>query len=176
MNKLTLLCILLIVLAFSTQQLPARNFRSMIKIPVAPKSDIVNPNVQILQNDVQQNNVRSFKSIDRQQVEKGIKEILASWNTNELSNYLVDNFQDKRLLLTSINRAVPRETKLRLLAVQGISTLEQSWLVNKKTNQRQLKNIVIATVELQIEFNDPFNGMVLLPHTSQFYLQIIESE
>ena len=171
MNKLTLLSILLIVLAFSTQQLAARNFRSMIKIPVAPKSDIVDPNIQVLKN-----NTQGFKPVDRQLVEKGIKEILASWNTNELSNYLVDNFQDKRLLLTSINRAVPRETKLRLLAVQGSSTLEQSWLVNKKTSQRQLKNIVIATVELQIEFNDPFNGMVLLPHTSQFYLQIIESE
>lgn len=171
MNLRTLMSVLLIAMAVSMQSLQARNFRSMIKIPVAPRSDIVNPEIQVLNH-----NVQAFRPVERQLVEKGIKAILASWNTNELSQYLVDNFQDKRLLLTTINRAVPRETKLRLLAVQGISTLEQSWLINKKNSQRQLKNIVIATVELQIEFNDPFNGMVLLPHTSQFYLQIIESE
>ena len=148
----------------------ARDFRSMVKIPVAPKHAVIDADMKEIMP------TSSLKAVDSALIEKSIREIVASWNSKDLSQYLADSFQDKNLLLTTIDRSVPRDATLRVLSIQGISPIEQSWSTNKKTRVKQLQTVVIATVELQLEFNDPFNGLIRLPHTSQFYLQVTESE
>lgn len=163
----TLLSFLLFITISST--LHARNFRNIVKIPVAPVGFIKNNN-SLITNRV------SFKQIDRRVIEDSIRKIVASWNNNNLSEYLVDNFQDKSLLLNTIRRIVPRDAKLRVLSVQAVSTLEQKKLKLKGSKKRKILSVVIATVKLQLEFNDLLNGFVRLPHTSQFYLQVTESE
>lgn len=147
--------------------LHARDFRNIIKIPVAPTGFV---------SDSVGTDRAKFKQIDQHLIEQSVRKIVASWNNNTLSEYLADNFQDKILLINTIRRSVPRDASLRVLSVQGVSTLEQKELKQQKDKNKQLQSIVIATVELQIEFSDPFNGFVRLPHTSQFYLQVTESE
>lgn len=149
----------------------ARDFRGFNKIPVAPKLADQSADLKVIQL-----NKNAIKTVDSRLIEKSIRKIVASWNTEELANYLDDAFQGKTLLLNIISREIPRDATLRLLAVQGMSTIEQKWSTNKKSHQRELRSVVIATVDLQLEFNDPFNGQVRLPHTSQFYLQVVETE
>jgi len=163
------LSIILLLMTLISSQLYARDFRRMIKIPVAPKG-------YTAQQALLSTNRASFQQIDRTLIEASIKKIVASWNNNSLSKYLVDNFQDKSLLLNTIRRSVPRDARLRVLSVQAVSTLEQKKIRVKNYKKKKRQSVVIATVELQLEFNDPFKGFVRLPHTSQFYLQVTESE
>ncbi|MCF6281276.1 MAG: hypothetical protein L3J28_03550 [Candidatus Polarisedimenticolaceae bacterium] len=156
---------LLLSLALA-QPTSARNFRDMIRIPVAPERMAVEASATLT----------SFSPVDRATIEKSIRKIVASWNGPDLAKYLAKNFQDKHLLLTTIQRSVPMDAKLRLISVHGISTLEQNNSLHPTTHARQRRSVVIATVDLQLEFNDPFKGLVKLPHSSQFYLQVVESE
>ncbi len=149
-----------------SQPASARNFREMIRIPVAPEKRAIEASTAAV----------SFSPVDSAAIEKSIRKIIASWNGPNLAAYLDNNFQDKNLLLTTIQRSVPMDAKLRLIAVHGISTLEQQILTNPSSQVRQRRSVVIATVDLQLEFNDPFKGLVKLPHSSQLYLQVMESE
>ena len=152
--------------------LHAREFRTFNKIPVAPKLSVTNSKLKTLA-PIQKT---AFKFVDSVLIEKSIRNIVASWNSEKLAHYLADTFQGKTLLLNVIRSDVPRDAVLRLLAVQSVSTIEQTLATDKVTKKRQLRSVVITTVDLQLEFNDPFNGFVRLPHTSQFYLQVVESE
>ncbi len=166
MKKINLITAGLLLSLTLSQPTSARNFRDMIRIPVAPEkmatevSTIAAP----------------FSPVDRATIEKSIQKIVASWNGPNLAAYLDKNFQDKSLLLTTIQRSVPMDAKLRLIAVHGITTLEQKVSTKPSSQVRQRRSVVIATVDLQLEFNDPFKGLVKLPHSSQFYLQVMESE
>ncbi len=148
------------------QPASARNFREMIRIPVAPEKRAMEISTA----------VAPFSQVDPATLEKSIRKIVASWNGPNLAAYLDKNFQDKSLLLTAIQRSVPLDAKLHLIAVHGISTLEQRVSTQPSSQVRQRRSVVIATVDLQLEFNDPFKGLVKLPHSSQFYLQVMESE
>jgi hypothetical protein len=146
----------------------ARSLRQMIKIPVAPKEAVAKESRSIPD--------KQFAPIDTAFVEASIRQIVKSWNGEGLAEYLDDNFQDKALLLSAIQRSVPMDAWLELLAVHNIHTLEQTRLPNRRLGQIggqiERQSVVVATVELQISFN----GQVKLPHTSQFYLQISEPE
>ena len=165
MKLINLTMTALLFTMFNIQVAQARDFRSLIKIPVAPQNIALNSTI----------NKKTFRPVDSALIEKHVRKIVSSWNRNDLSKYLSDTFQDKTLLINTIRRTVPRDASLRLLSVQGISTLQQSWDTNK-ARKKTLNSVVIATVDIQLEFNDPFQGLVKLPHTSQFYLQVTESE
>jgi hypothetical protein len=168
--KYLLITVFSLTMAYS-QLTIARDFRNINRIPVAPKLSPINSASNVI--PVKTNII---KRVDSAVINKAIKKIVANWNKAELTKYLAESFQGKTLLLNTIQRNIPRDAVLRLLAVQGISTIEQHWQTDKISHNRQLKSIVIATVDLQLEFNDPFNGFIRLPHTSQFYLQVLESE
>lgn len=156
-----------LLLSFAlSQPADARNFRDMIIIPVAPEK--MAREISSVPTE--------FSPVDQVTIEKSIRKIVASWNGPDLAKYLHNNFRDKNLLLTSIQSSVPMDAKLRLISVHGISTLEQNSSPHPTTHVRQRSSVVIATVDLQLEFNDPFKGIVKLPHSSQFYLQVVESE
>jgi len=160
-NLITVMMLLSLALSHSAS---ARDFREMNRIAVAPKGAATG----VLATPI--------SPVDYTTIEKAVRKIVDSWNGPNLARYLDKNFQDKTLLLTVIQRSVPMDAKLRLIAVHGISTLEEKVMNNPVSNARERQRVVIATVDLQLEFNDPFKGMVKLPHSSQFYLQVVESE
>ena len=157
--------IILLLSIFMAPLAMAREFRRLNTIPVAAINSTKPAQLQ-----------QAFKPIGIQQVEEAVREIVASWNTVKLKDKLDDRFTDKAILLATIQRVVPMDAQLRMLSVRNISTLEQNWQEVGNTSQRQLESIVVATVEIQMEFNDPLKGQVRLAHTSQFYLRVTEAE
>jgi len=166
MNYKNSIISVLLLTVFSSQLVQARDFRSIIKIPAAPQ------NISLSSTTKQ----KPFRPVDTTVIEKSVRKIVSSWNHYDFSKYLADAFQAKTLLINTIRRSVPRDARLRLLSVQGISTIKQEWTNNSINHRKKLNSVVITTVELQLEFNDPFQGQIKLPHTSQFYLQVTESE
>lgn len=164
--RLKQLYLAMLIGAFCIGTASARDFRSMTKIPVAPKGSLMGDQLPRQQ----------FKPLDRGLIEQHIRKILAHWNQADFDQYLAKGFQDKDKLIYTITQSVPRDARLRLLAVKGLSTLSQRRIAGKGKASQRLQSTVVATVDLQLEFNDPFQGQIRLPHSSQFYLQVTESE
>jgi hypothetical protein len=78
--------------------------------------------------------------------------------------------------MSVLQRDIPRDASLQLLFIQNISTLNQVWGLTTGYSKRSRISTVVATVNLQLRFIDPFKGVVILPHTSQFYLRVVEVE
>lgn len=110
--------------------------------------------------------------VDPQQVRNAILAIARAWNGQALSAYIDRNrFYDKRRLLDTIARQVPRNAKLKILSVSGITTTGQ------KTETRPGKGVwrvstVNATVFLQVEFLQPQTGFRRLQGRNIWTLQV----
>jgi len=159
--------ILLITVLVSTSE--ARQFRKMAPIPVAP--DVLGSKDVL--NTSQANAM--LEPIDPAFIVKEVEKIVASWNTAGLVDYLDRAFPSRWQLVDVLGRDIPVDAQLQLLNVQNISTLSQNWL-NTTPSQRQRESNVVATVNLQIRFIDARKGLITLPHTSQLYLRVVESE
>ena len=158
----------------------ARQFRQMAPIPTAP---------QVLESqapsggqiggaaslNVDQSVIESLTPVSLSVVQNGVSEIVESWNTQGLGDYLDQYFPDRFQLLGTMQRDIPEDASLVLLSVQNVSTLDQVWGIHSGTNRSRIST-VIATVNMQIKFVDSFKGLIQLPHTSQFYLRVVESE
>ena len=106
-------------------------------------------------------------------VAKAIREFAAAWNTPAVFNMITDDFVDKSILQDSTATNVPRDAKLKILAIQGVQTLQQARL-KSPTGKDILLSTVIATVRTQIEFNDPTSGFVRLEGTNDYFLEVKE--
>lgn len=146
----------------------ARQFRKIAPIPVAPEV-ISAPVPENLQT------ITPLAPIDANIMVEKIEEIVASWNREGLSTFLDQAFPNRLQLLNVLSRDIPSDAVLQLLSVQNITTLNQHW-ANTAPGQRSRISNVVATVNLQIRFVDPRRGLITLPHESQFYLRVVESE
>jgi hypothetical protein len=158
----------------------ARQFRKIAPIPSAP--EVVETQApsggQIggaASVDVDQSVVETLTPVALSTVQSGVSDIVASWNTQGLDRYLDQYFPDRFQLLGTLQRDVPVDASLVLLSVQNVSTLNQVWGIHSGPARTRISTVV-ATVSLSVRFVDPFKGMIQLPHTSQFYLRVVESE
>jgi hypothetical protein len=101
---------------------------------------------------------RMIQPVDQRAVRAAIFAIARAWNGQGLAAHLDrKRFYDKRRLLDTIARHVPRNAKLKILSIGAITTLTQ------KSENRGAKGIyrvstVEATVLLQVEFIQPQTG------------------
>jgi hypothetical protein len=106
-------------------------------------------------------------------VDAAVRQLAAAWNTPTLRPLLADNFFDKDRLLDALNR-VPRDARLRVLAVQGSNTLNQ-WIEKRRDGAgEEYVSRVSATVRTQVEFNDPRAGFQRLDGTNELVLLVRE--
>lgn len=107
-----------------------------------------------------------FASVERGAIEKALRSILGSWNTPEFSKYLSQNFYDRERLMRSIEDKVPKDARLRLLALQEVKLLDQ------KREKNQVTYIVSANVRTSLEFEDPGKGFQSLVGENELILKI----
>jgi len=167
------------MLAFQTAQ--ARQFRRMAPIPVQPSPEVLDPSsgMSVLMpsgSSATLQVVEELMPLDDQLIADEVQKIVQSWNTVGLDSYLHEYFPQRFQLLSVLQRDTPHDASLQLLAIQNISTLNQVWGSNTGGSKRSRISTVVATVNLQVRFIDPFKGVVTLPHTSQFYLRVVEVE
>lgn len=117
--------------------------------------------------------VAAVRPVPAAPVEAAVQQIAASWNTARLEPLLADNFYDKTRLLDTLNAKVPRDAKLRVLAIQGMQTLNQYLQKNPAGSEDRVSRVSV-TVRTQLEFNDPQTGLQRLDGTNEFILLVME--
>ena len=106
-------------------------------------------------------------------VDQAVRQVAAAWNTPDLRPLLASNFFDKDRLLDALNR-VPRDARLRVLAVEGINTHAQ-WIEKRRDGAgEEFVSRISATVRTQVEFNDPRAGFQRLDGTNELVLLVRE--
>ena len=110
--------------------------------------------------------------VSPQTVDTAVRQLAAAWNTPALRPLLERSFLDKERLLDALRR-VPRDARLRVLAIEGIRTLEQ-WIENRDGAGEEYVSRVAATVRTQVEFNDTRGGLQRLEGTNELVLLVRE--
>jgi hypothetical protein len=104
----------------------------------------------------------------REDVTRGVHELMDAWNNGNISEKLADNFYDAQLLEDTISTFVPRDAKIRVLGIQGQQLLQQY----EKDGARVSR--VSVTVRQQVEFSDPDRGFLRVPGVTELILRITE--
>jgi hypothetical protein len=105
-------------------------------------------------------------------VEAAVRQLAAAWNTAAMRPLLANNFYDKDRLIDALAR-VPRDARLRVVAVEGINTLSQ-WIEKVADGREQYVSRVSATVRTQVEYNDARAGFQRLDGTNELVLIVRE--
>lgn len=117
----------------------------------------------------------SFLPVDHRAVEEAVREVVARWNTPQFADTLDETFFDRTRLEDALETVVPRDAKLRLLALQGVQTLEQQVLPDPTGLPIDtVVSTVSATVRLQAEFNDPFRGFQRREGVNELILKLTQ--
>lgn len=111
--------------------------------------------------------------VDRKVVEKAVKELYDaySYNPAQIERLLSENFQDRSRLLDSMRERLPRDARLRVLAIRSVQTLGQ-YLQKGPDGGDVLVSTVTATVQGQLQFNDPAAGFQRLQGTSEYLFRV----
>ena len=118
--------------------------------------------------------VKDVVPVSRQEVERGVRRVMQSWNTPELAQKLAETFYDKTRLTDTIDAVVPRDAKLSVLGVQGVQTLSQHVVSDPSGLFDTYISRVSATVRTQVEWNDPRSGFQRRDGTNEIILRITQ--
>ena len=139
----------------------ARTFREFRQIPKP----------EALPNNAER--VETIEPIGRELVERGVREILAAWNSGQLEGLLAEAFVNRQKLADTLITVVPRDAELGLLSLRSFSTLEQYKTDDPQKGQYRVSK-VSTVVRMQVIFNDPQVGYQRLPNTSELIIEIRE--
>jgi hypothetical protein len=106
-------------------------------------------------------------------VKDAVKQLATAWNSSDLARLLSDQFTDRQRVLDTIFEVVPRDARLRILAVRGVRTLSQARR-KEGLEGTALVSIVSALARLQIEYNDPTRGFQRLESNLDLILKITQ--
>lgn len=101
-------------------------------------------------------------------VEQAVRDVALAWNSGQLSELLADDMQDAGRLRDTLAEVLPRDARLTVLSVQGVSTLDQYLQGDKRLST------VLAVVRTQVEFNDPRVGYKRLEGLNQWIFRVEE--
>lgn len=158
--RIWLLVPLLLVASFASGQ-EVRQLNRIVTPQAAPK---LPPGARV---------VASVRPVAAARVEDAVRQVAASWNTVRLAPLLAENFYDKSRLLDALTTKVPRDAILRVLAIQGMQTLNQ-YLQKNAAGGDDLVSRVSVTMRTQLEFNDPQKGLQRLDGINEFILLVTE--
>ncbi len=141
----------------------AREFRERNPIPVPAETGEAEEQIS----------PESFEPVDPERVEEAVKEIYDAYNTPELAEHLADDFYDGQRLVDSIDAQVPRDARMRVLAIQAPQTLSQ------RREQGPGGDVLVSTISVsvraQLEYSDPQHGFQRLEGQSELVIRIREA-
>jgi hypothetical protein len=112
------------------------------------------------------------RALPRDTVEHAVREVIASWNTAQMDEFLAAEFNDRTRLLDALDTRAPRDASLRVQSVQGIQTLQQVEVPGADGARGQIVSLVSATVRTQLEFTSAQGALVRRPGVNEFILKI----
>ena len=113
--------------------------------------------------------------VERALVERAVHALARAWNGGDLDELLDDRFVDGTRLTDVIAEVVPRDALLRVLAVEGSSTLDQ-YLERDGQGRLQRVSTVVVVVLTQIEFDDPVTGFQRLQGRNELTFRVRQGE
>ena len=104
-------------------------------------------------------------------VAQALQRLFDSWNSNELGEHVSEKFYNKSRLVDVIAQDIPRDARLRLLAVQGIQPLVQFATPANQT-QQLIQTQVSAIARVQLEWNDLSLGYQRIEGAVEYVLDL----
>lgn len=153
------LAAMILIMAIATE-LMAAEFRAIR--PISAPAALPPGAVAVAPNQVE--------PVSRSDVRRAIELFTASFTDTQFADFLSDSFFDKQGLLDNIAAFVPRDTKVRVLSVQGIQTVGQRIFPERGIRQSD----VTASVRLQIEFDDPNAGVQRIEDVGDIFFRFSE--
>ena len=101
-----------------------------------------------------------------------VEQLVAAWNEGRLGRVLGPAFCDRDRLAASMEVRVPRDARLRLLAVEGVQTLEQGEEV--RGGRRYRVSLIAVVARTQLEYEDPTRGLQRLEGRNEYLLRVRE--
>ena len=153
-KKITVVFIILL----SAHSVFSAGFRSIDRIATPAKSSYSTTTEQksvVTNLAIAKNIARSrLNEVTRNAVNK----IAEAWNTPDLEQMVSNDFYDRTRLFDAFAKDVPRDAKLRILAIEGVNVFENNVFVLTDTSELVFHNKVSVNVRTQVEYNDPANG------------------
>lgn len=151
------------ILAMTCMAVNAAEFRRFDAIKVVPKKI----------GDVTLQHVDAIRPVPLALIEKGIAEIVQSWNGPDFASYVSNRAYDKSRLLDAVDNYVPRDASLRLLSLEDSHTLNQY-----ESQDDHGHSILISEVSVelttQVEFEDPAKGFQRRNGRMELILEVIQ--
>ena len=142
----------------------AQEFRTLRPIPRPP--------VEEPRADGESKVSGKFIPVDRRELDKTIRELVAKWNTPEFESVLAETLFDRTRVEDTMRTNVLRHARLRVLSVQGVQILNQQVVPDPSGLPIQtVVSTVSATVRAQAEFNDPSMGFQRQEGVNELILQ-----
>jgi hypothetical protein len=108
------------------------------------------------------------RPVERADVEAAVRQLLQAWNERKLEVVLSDGFRDRQRLIDALQSRVPRDARLRLIALQ-------SWQVVNHYRKNGIEYAQVSvTVRTQLEYNDPTAGFQRREGTNDFLVSLPE--
>jgi hypothetical protein len=141
---------LLAVLALAPLAAQAQTFRSIqpILVPDAQMREALRQGAELRGAAIP-----GMRQIPREAVEEAVRKIYAAYNTPDFRQFLSERFYDPDRLLMAIDEKVPREAKLRLLAVNSAQTVS-SQRTKDELGRDVVESLVLVVARAQMEFTN----------------------
>ncbi|RCK78907.1 MAG: hypothetical protein OZSIB_1057 [Candidatus Ozemobacter sibiricus] len=169
-SRWTLLIVSLLALLATWQVRPAAwaEFRSMQPIATPHQTWTQEPTAGAAAGNLP-SDVRPTPEIEKlaqeararapQFAREAMQRLVLSWNQGDAARHLSADFVDRERFLTSWDGQVPRDARVRLLAIEGIQPLDQdNRLEGSPPTLLHVDTRVSVRATTQIEFNDPQRG------------------
>jgi len=108
------------------------------------------------------------RPVNRDKIEAAIAKVMQAWTDRRLDTVLAPNYQRRDELRDALETKVPRDARLRIVAIQGWQVLDQY------RKDGRLYTEVSVTVRTQLENNDPAAGFVSRDGTNEYILTLNE--
>lgn len=118
--------------------------------------------------------VERIEPVDRRLVEAGLRDIFNALTSDPaaFNSYLAPSFTDRNRLSDTLAERLPRDAKLKILAMQGVRTLSQFVQPDPETGGTITTSTVSATARTQLEFNDSVQGFQRLEGVGEYIIEV----
>ncbi len=106
-------------------------------------------------------------------VRPNIDKLFTTWNSGDVTGMLSDNFYDKSRFGDAMQTEVPRDSKVKVMGMGAIQTLEQRIVTDPDGTKRRI-TLGSVNVNSQVEFNHPEKGFVRVPGTNEIVFEMSE--
>ncbi|MBM3560328.1 MAG: hypothetical protein FJX53_10730 [Alphaproteobacteria bacterium] len=117
--------------------------------------------------------VANPQPVDRKVIEAGVEQIFAAFadGGRGIDRLLASDFANRQRLIDDIGARVPRDARLRVLAIQSVRTMEQVEATGADGRPARVSR-VIAIVRSQLEYDDPVAGFRRLEGVADYIFRI----